>query len=709
MPTPFADLEIRLRPHHSGGYVVGLRFSRSDSETLDETEAELPVAFDLDALRAAENDPSRYGQLLTDSLFANALVRDKFAEAGAIADGLGAPLRVRLFISRGAPTLDALRWETLRHPADGAPLASSERVLFSRFLSNDDWRTIRRVPRGELKALVAVANPTRDVGTGPGQWPLDPIDVAGELKRAKAALGPDLTAAVPAPVTLDTLTAFVRKHEPDILYLACHGGRRQGDGEPIVYLEAEDSSVQVVSAAELAEQLDILEQRLRLIVLASCRSSGGDVIAADGGALAALGPRLAEAGAPAVVAMQGDISMATIEQFMPVFFRELREHGQIDRAMARARNLVRERPDAWMPVLFLRLKSGLWYDPGFAGDPAGFEQWPALLNAIKRGSCVPILGSGLTDGVFGTRREIARRWAEAYHFPLAPQDREDLPQVAQYLTVRHDQVFAFDTLVEQVKSGLLRRYRGEPPPGLAEETISVISAAVGQQQREERAAEPHRVLAGLPLPLYVTTNPDNLLADALRDAGKTPRVELFRWSADPAIEWPPSIYDPASAVYQPAWQPSAQEPLVYHLFGNLDAPDSLVLTEDSYFDYLMRASLPQSREVAAETDPLNIPSVVLKALARDALLFVGFEMDDWDFRVLFRSIIRREGSRTRRYANVGVQVSPEEGRFLEAEAARDYLGRYFAPDKISIFWGNAEVFAAELARQLAPPGGGGGA
>jgi hypothetical protein len=83
-------------------------------------------------------------------------------------------------------------------------------------------------------------------------------------------------------------------------------------------------------------------------------------------------------------------------------------------------------------------------------------------------------------------------------------------------------------------------------------------------------------------------------------------------------------------------------------------------------------------------------------------------MDDWDFRVLLRSIIRREGSRTRRYANVGVQVSPEEGRFLEAEAARDYLDRYFAPDKISIFWGNAEVFAAELARQLAQPGRNGG-
>jgi hypothetical protein len=74
-------------------------------------------------------------------------------------------------------------------------------------------------------------------------------------------------------------------------------------------------------------------------------------------------------------------------------------------------------------------------------------------------------------------------------------------------------------------------------------------------------------------------------------------------------------------------------------------------------------------------------------------------MDDWDFRILFRSIVSREGEEVRRrYFHVGVQVSPEEGRFLEADAARAYLDSYFGSDKISIYWGSAEDFARELSQ-----------
>lgn len=62
-------------------------------------------------------------------------------------------------------------------------------------------------------------------------------------------------------------------------------------------------------------------------------------------AQSSLAPRLAEAGVSAVVAMQGKISMTTIEQAMPVFFKELLDDGQIDRALAVARAKVRERAD----------------------------------------------------------------------------------------------------------------------------------------------------------------------------------------------------------------------------------------------------------------------------------------------------------------------------------------------------------------------------
>ena len=100
--------------------------------------------------------------------------------------------------------------------------------------------------------------------------------------------------------------------------------------------------------------------------------------------------RLAEAGVPAVIAMQGNVTMRTIADFMPVFFKELQRDGQIDRAVVAARGTVRERPDFWMPVLFMRLKSGrIWYVPGFGDDRKGFEKWPALIRSQHSGGTCP--------------------------------------------------------------------------------------------------------------------------------------------------------------------------------------------------------------------------------------------------------------------------------------------------------------------------------
>jgi hypothetical protein len=113
----------------------------------------------------------------------------------------------------------------------------------------------------------------------------------------------------------------------------------------------------------------------RLIVLASCESAS---TGASEDAMAALGPQLAGAGVPAVIAMQGKVAMETIDEFMPRFFTELKRDGQIDRAMAAARGeaVLNKRKDYWMPVLFMRLTSGsLWHKEG-AGEKAGAEAGP---------------------------------------------------------------------------------------------------------------------------------------------------------------------------------------------------------------------------------------------------------------------------------------------------------------------------------------------
>ena len=390
---------------------------------------------------------------------------------------------------------------------------------------------------------------------------------------------------------------------------------------------------------------------------------------------------------PAVIALQGNFTMATAAAFMPVFFAELRRDGLVDRAMAVARGAVRDRPDWWMPVLFMRLRSGrIGYRAGFGDEKEGLRKWPALMNNIKAGRCTPILGPGLMEWLIGSRREIAVRWAETFGYPMDPNSRESLPQVAQFLAVNQEVTFMRDELVNYLRSELDRRFGSLLPVEQRDAPLDDAISAVGKQLAGDPVTQVIRALASMPLSIYITTNPSNLLADALAAAGKQPVVELCRWNDD--VEQISSIFD---TDREPDYRPIPQRPLVYHLFGRLSEPDSLVLTEDNYFDYLIG--------VTSRND--LIPPVVRRALADSALLFLGFDLDDWDFRVVFRSLMSQEGrNRRSKYAHIAAQIDPESGRITEAEGAKRYLEEYFGDADISIFWGSVADFGRELAQRL---------
>ena len=96
-----------------------------------------------------------------------------------------------------------------------------------------------------------------------------------------------------------------------------------------------------------------------LIVLAACQSAQRSTVDAFRG----LAPQLVRAGVPAVVAMQAAVSIVTAREFSAAFYRRLLTHGLVDLAVNQARSLLltAQRPDAMMPVLFMRLKDGkLW-------------------------------------------------------------------------------------------------------------------------------------------------------------------------------------------------------------------------------------------------------------------------------------------------------------------------------------------------------------
>ena len=137
-------------------------------------------------------------------------------------------------------------------------------------------------------------------------------------------------------------------------------------------------------------------------------------------------------------------------------------------------------PDFWVPVVFSRIGNGrIWYQPGFAqGQSEGFDGWNALLQTIKQGKCTPVLGSGLLEGLVGSPREIARRGAEDVNFAKSPHDREDLPQVTQYLSVMESGVYPSEALEERLRTEVARRFH-DLPVGASLDALLSTPAIVG--------------------------------------------------------------------------------------------------------------------------------------------------------------------------------------------------------------------------------------
>ncbi|NTU83553.1 MAG: CHAT domain-containing protein, partial [Chloroflexales bacterium] len=292
-------------------------------------------------------------------LFAEPPLRDAWQRARALADGAVLPLRLRLRLAAAAGDLHALRWEALRDPLTDVPLACDERLRLVRYLDSADTRPISLGPRPELRALLVVAAP-RDLDA----YGLAEIDVEGEVGRVRKALGAipltvvgDHEEAVSRRATLGAVQAALREG-PAILCLLCHG--TQTDDGTTLWLEDDDGKACRVSGVDFGQLLAQLARPPLLAALIACDS---------GGALAALGSRLALAGVGAVVAMQARLSMGAAKLLLPALFSELARDGCIDRAVSVGRAVLRDGNEWSTPALWLRIREGRLWREDMSDDP----------------------------------------------------------------------------------------------------------------------------------------------------------------------------------------------------------------------------------------------------------------------------------------------------------------------------------------------------
>jgi hypothetical protein len=679
-----ADLEIGLRwDRRRNELYSNLRFEIWGGNTDERGQPDEPIVIDEGVLQDLDADEEDYGKALTEMVLRPADVGRFYRKALAIAEHDELTVHLRLHIN-APPRFHALRWESLRDPETGARIATESNVLMSRYLSSPDWRPIIVPPKHDLRALVVVAGPSDIETFEPDGRSLAPVNVEEEVERARAALR-ECTEVTVLDHETATLTAMLDALDDgvDVLYLVCHGVLR--DDVPLLYLVKPDGRADPVDGRRFAERLQEQERRPTVALLSSCQSAsrGDEWWSDDSGELSAFGPRLAAAGVSAVVGMQGNVSMATANGFAPAFFNALAEDGVVDRAMATARREVRDSDDWWVPVLYSRLRSGrTYYKPEFTERSS--NTWQVLRLQISTGNFTPLLGPGLADSILGSRQDMARSFVERWQMPLARHSQGDLAQVAQYLRVRGQpgavRSQLFEHLGNEIEKRIARADEGQPFHGLVldPERPDRTIREVGSRLREADAGDPYRVMAALPVKIYITTAWTDLLQDALlaRDPPRVPTTIVFPWQPTSSGEGVAEL-----------GEPTVEQPLVYHLFGRLDDRRSLVLTEEDYFAWF--AAWMQRRK--------DIPDVIRAALVDKSLLFLGFRLDDWDFRVIFHAIKSFGGSSVLLQQNlhVGVQLSPES-QLIEPEAAQEYLESYFGNDKISIYWGETRSFLDEL-------------
>jgi hypothetical protein len=273
------------------------------------------------------------------------------------------------------------------------------------------------------------------------------------------------------------------------------------------------------------------------------------------------------------------------------------------------------------------------------------NDWQLLLWHIREGNCTPFLGAGAAVPTLRLGKDIANEWADEHRYPFP--DRTNLPRVAQYIAVENDDLFTKTKMRDELKGRLLP---------LAED-------------------DPHQILASLNCKLYLTTNYDDFMSEALRRARRTPIREHCRWYEALGLGFPEKqtldIRDDA--------------PVVYHLHGIAEKPNSIVITEEDYFNFLVVTSLYEQL----------IPAQVAGAFGDSLLLFLGYSLQDINFQVLFRRFAKQ--ITTNKARHVAVQLSPgDAAQMKEGEAQRRYLQKQLNGHRVKVFWGTCAEFCQIL-------------
>jgi hypothetical protein len=223
-----------------------------------------------------------------------------------------------------------------------------------------------------------------------------------------------------------------------------------------------------------------------------------------------------------------------------------------------------------------------------------------IADKVSKGECILFLGAGVhypppekSPYVYPERERppLGRVFSE--HLAVRSGFSEEFPNESannlQRVSLYYETKFSRHELVEEVNKAVHLDKR--PSPVL-------------------------RGLALLSFPLVITTNYDQLFERALWDANKDPFLSIY--SKD---EYKVTVdYTDATARW----------PFVFKIHGDVTHPESLVITDEDYIQFVLRMS---------DKDPYHpIPETFRYNFKRWPTLFVGYSLMDYNLRLLFKTL-----------------------------------------------------------------------
>jgi len=285
--------------------------------------------------------------------------------------------------------------------------------------------------------------------------------------------------------------------------------------------------------------------------------------------------------------------------------------------------------------------------------------WNHLISQIKNKRCTPFIGAGASFPWLPLGSQIAQDWAQQYEYPL--DDNGELDKVSQFVGILND-----DEMFPKME--LCNIITGVVPPDFTKYKDS-----------------PYAILSKINFPIYITTNYDKFMEEALKNIGRISDSEYCRWNE--AIE----LAGENSLFLDSEYKPTESRPLVYHLHGSIDVPQSIVLTELDYIYFL---------ENIVDGDDSFLPRVIKIGLTRGSLLFIGYSLQDLNIQLMMKLTDNVKDNSDYNFA-VFPALSSYSIDSSKSHKFKPYIEKNYERNfKTCIFWGTAEEFTIELRNRL---------